>query len=257
MNCNERQGLTPDFLASDLEPAQEADFRAHLVTCEACRTEVEDLLELWSRLGLLPEEAPSPTLRAGFYARLEAYRAGQADRVQPFARLRPLWKGAAAAGLLVAGTLVGLRLQHPVEPPPQAISNQEVEALRHQATVGLLARPEAGDRLKGLALVSQVKRPDAALLGTLLDTLDKDDSVNVRLAAVDALFLFADAPGVRERLLTAVQKEPSPLVQAALIDLLVGLREKRAADALKRLSVDPGARPEVRQRAQQGLQTLL
>lgn len=257
MNCLERDTATADFLASDLTPEVEAAFRAHLAACEACLTEVEGLLELWSRLDLLPEEAPSPALRAGFYARLEAYRAGQSDRVRPLARLKPLWRGAAAAGLLAAGTLLGLRLQRPAPVQTQALSAQEADQLRFQASYGLLGRPEASERLKGLALASEVRRPEPALQEALFETLERDPSVHVRLAAVDALFLYADAPGARDRLLAAMPKETSPVVQAALIDLLVGLREKRAAAALKRLAADAAVRPEVRQRAEAGLQRLL
>lgn len=259
MTCAEREAQTPDFLLAELPASAEAAFRAHLASCEACRQDVEGLLELWSHLGLLPDASPSPALREGFYARLEAYRAGQSDRVSVLRRLRPLWKGAAAAGLLAAGMLLGLRWR-PTAPgvlPVEALSAQEAEQLRQQASMGLLVRSDPGDRLKGLALASGVKRPDASLMETLLTTLTQDPSVPVRLAAVDALYLFADAPQTRERLMAALQREESPLVQAALIDLLVALREKRAAEALKRLVGDAQRRPEVRQRAQVALQQLL
>ncbi|MBU4365884.1 MAG: zf-HC2 domain-containing protein, partial [Verrucomicrobia bacterium] len=43
MNCREIQDLLTPYLLGDLEPAQAADVRAHLQTCELCRNSVEDL----------------------------------------------------------------------------------------------------------------------------------------------------------------------------------------------------------------------
>jgi HEAT repeat protein len=106
-------------------------------------------------------------------------------------------------------------------------------------------------------MTSQLQAPDPELLKTLLDMLDNDPSVNVRLSAVDALYLFADRMEVRSAMSASLSRQTSPLVQISLIDSLVTLKEKQAAAALKKLLQDKKIIPEVRQRAQAGISQIL
>lgn len=61
---------------------------------------------------------------------------------------------------------------------------------------------------------------------------------------------------VKEGLIHSLSKQTSPLVQVALIDLIVNMRERRAIDSLKQLIENEKFNPDVRRRAEQGLQKL-
>ena len=123
--------------------------------------------------------------------------------------------------------------------------------------LSLLDHGSASERLRGVSLSSRMEEPDQRLLDSLLQTLDTDPNPNVRLAVVDSLYLFHSHPTVRERLSGSLAKQTSPLVQVALIDLLVSLRERRAADALKALIENDRLDPAVKERASRGLERLL
>jgi HEAT repeat protein len=131
-----------------------------------------------------------------------------------------------------------------------------VESLRQTVALSLLERQSPASRLEGVTWSSQVQRPDRDLLSALISTLQTDPNTNVRLAALDALEKFSGDPQVREALINAVGHEDSPLVQIALIDTLVRLRDKKATGELKKLSTETDANAAVRQRAQWALQTL-
>jgi HEAT repeat protein len=133
----------------------------------------------------------------------------------------------------------------------------EIASLRQQVSLALINQTSAGERLRGVALVSQVRHPDPSLVNSLLDLVDGDPNVNVRLSAVEALFLFGPQAEIRERLTRSLAKQTSPLVQIAMIDLLVASREKQAAEALRRLIQDQRVRPEVREHAESGIKQLL
>jgi len=60
--------------------------------------------------------------------------------------------------------------------------------------------------------------------------------------------VFGRQPKVRQRLVSALPRQTSPRVQMALVDLLGGLREQRALDALRALLGAPGTTPEVAHR---------
>ena len=51
----------------------------------------------------------------------------------------------------------------------------------------------------------------------------------------------------------ALQSASSPMVQIALIDFVVGARETRSIETLKKLAADPSLNEMVRMRASQGL----
>jgi hypothetical protein len=66
---------------------------------------------------------------------------------------------------------------------------------------------------------------DREVLGALVTAVNHDTNVNVRLAAVDALRRFAASPETRRAVVEALPSQTTPLVQVALIDLLVDFKD--------------------------------
>jgi hypothetical protein len=271
MNCQEIRKKIPDLLNDGLAAAEASQLRDHLLSCLSCREEFQELNETWTRLGILKEEQPSPELRRDFYRRLESYQKEliprqRAQWQQRFARFLPHWRFSlpslrlAAAALIIAlvfgaGFFIGT--SNKTNSEQLTVLNREVDNLKQQASLALLSLPSASARLQGLTMTTQLQEPDPLLFKTLLDTLNNDPNVNVRLSVVDALYLFADREPVRAALTASLPKQTSPLIQIALIDLMVSLKEKRAAVALKKLLDDKKIIPEVRERARTGISQML
>ncbi len=97
--------------------------------------------------------------------------------------------------------------------------------MRQEMALSLLGRPSATERIQGVGYTAGIEQPNDATLAALFDAVDKDPNPNVRLAAVEALYLFRDRPGVRESLVKSLSVQTYPLVQVALIDFLVEVRE--------------------------------
>ena len=270
MNCQEARNRMPDLLRDELSAADAETVREHLHSCHACWQEWSELHETWTRLGLVPEELPDPRLRREFYRRLEASRRETAAaartpwserlrRLLPDLRLAsPAMRLAAAALVIVVGFAAGFSVGSGRRDRGRVERlNREVDLLQQQVSLSLLSQPSASARLQGLSMTSKMQDPEPALLQSLLEVLDNDPSVNVRLSAVDALYLFSDREEVRAALAASLAKQTSPLVQIALIDLMVSFKEKRASAALKKLLADGRTFPEVRQRAQSGISQIL
>src|SRR5262245_29142262 len=94
------------------------------------------------------------------------------------------------------------------------------------------------------------------VLSALLRTVNQDPNVNVRLSAVDALRNFGESPVARKGVTQALTKQSSPLVQVAIIDLLVDLRDRQAIPFLKDLLQDSQTDENVRKRIASALQQL-
>ena len=86
--------------------------------------------------------------------------------------------------------------------------------------------------------------------------MNADPNVNVRLAAVDALFAFRDRPGIRNALIASLSRQTSPLVQISLIDLLVEIRERRSLEALRDLLQNEHIDQTVKQHAEKRIKEL-
>ena len=91
------------------------------------------------------------------------------------------------------------------------------------------------------------------VLSALLETVNTDSSVNVRLAAVDALGSLRNSSVARRGLLNALPKQDDPLVQIAIIDALAAMREQSAAPALRELMSGQDVDENVRKRADEAL----
>ena len=67
---------------------------------------------------------------------------------------------------------------------------------------------------------------------------------------------FSDREIVRRRTVQTLRETSFPMLQVALIDFLVDIKDTSAANALRQLADDPGVNESVRSRAAWGLQRL-
>ena len=133
---------------------------------------------------------------------------------------------------------------------------EEVRNTRQLVALSLMQQQSASERLKGVDYSYRIPQPDPKVLLALLHAVNYDQNVNVRLAALDALHSSAANDMVRHGLIESVDRQTSPLMQIALIDLLVDIREKAAAGELQALVKEAGLNPEVRERAEWALEKL-
>jgi hypothetical protein len=260
MICERVREQIPECLAGRLDHAARERLVAHLETCPACRAELAELNAVWRGMGSLPEPEPDPAMRARFLEVLEAYQAGRASGLAGQGQLmdpRHKWQPVLAFALLMLGVFLGRYVAQPRGPSPDVAQlTGQVENLRQLVTLSLLQEQSPSSRLRGVTYSYQMARPDAQVEQALLYAVNHDSNVNVRLSAVDALEKYAASPQIRRALADAVPVQDSPLVQIALMDLLVQLNDKEAAPALRKLAQDAQADNQVRQHAAWAIQRM-
>ncbi len=268
MTCENIEEKFVEYLTGQLLKKEREKIQAHVAECDACRRELESLTEIWTKLGVLEEEKPGDRIRTRFYSMLQEYKQAEEEKSRKqrkglFSRLKNLWprkpafQFALTLGMLVLGLVIGNVWT--VIPHKEAVNTvlvDEVQTMRQSLAASLIDQDSASERLQGINMSYTLVKPDDKLLDKLLSTLNSDPSVNVRLAAVDALYLFHDHPKVKQGLIDSLSKQTSPMVQASLIDLIVSIRERKAVDALKSLLEQEGVDPEIKDRAEQGIQRL-
>jgi hypothetical protein len=271
MNCRHIQKKFPDFLTGDLDTTTVESMQNHVAVCASCRQELEDLTSTWTKLGVLPEELPGPNLRKNFYTMLESFQEGfsREKHGHPLVNVlkkffawpgRPIYQFAFTIIFLIFGFTVGYFMTSSPTPPQTTETARlrlQVHQMRQQLAISLLNQQSPSQRLKGITWSSTVENPDKKTLEALLHTLNHDPNINVRLSAVDALYLFSHDPMIKKGLIESLSLQTSSLVQMALIDFLVEMREKRAVNALKQLIQNNKLNPKVKERAKICIEQLI
>jgi len=271
MNCNEIGELLPDYLQGRLGSDKTIEVEKHLAECTSCGEEAA----LWKKLALLPEEQPSAALEARFKAMLESYQEGRWEKtsLETEKRKTPIpmlwglgnWRQVPAAGIvwaclfLACGYFIGKRADRGPDAGAQAQLNdvrQELAATRQMVALSMLQQQSASQRLEGVSWTTRLQEPDPKVLSALFHTLRFDNSVDVRLAALDALSRYANRPEIRRELAGVLETNQSPLVQVALIDLLVDLHDRGAVPQFQKVQQDPRIDPTVKKRVDWGIQQL-
>jgi len=270
MSCERFREQIPECLAGRLESGARERLIAHLDVCSACRADVAEMGVVWRGLESLPVVEPDAAMRSRFLEVLEAYHAGMEQaqgRTVVSGRpgwwtagwwpARAVWQTALALALLLAGGFGGHYLARPRTTAPEiALLQGQVENLRQLVALSMLQDQSPSSRIRGVAYGSQVSPPDRQIDQALLYAVNHDANVNVRLSAVDALEKLALNPEIQRALVDALPMQDSPLVEIALIDVLVGVHDKGAVDALRKLAEEPQSDESVRQRAAAGVKKL-
>ena len=265
MRCEQIGELLPDYLQGGLGTERNEVVELHLAQCANCRDEVA----IWKKLATLPVEEPSADSRLRFEAMLHAYQTGRSDRAN--ARVGresrsggwSFWQwfrtpaGAVAwsAALLLLGIFAGnyfanRTVRNSAKPDEMAQLRKQLEQTQQLVVLSMLQQQSASERLQGVSYSQREAQLDPQVTAALLHTLRYDGSVDVRLAALDALSKHSGQPQVRNGVLDALLQQQSPLVQVALIDQLLEWRDKSAVQQLRNLEQTPNVNPAVKQRAE-------
>lgn len=220
-------------LAEHLEGVANPEFAAHLAQCPDCQA----LLGMWQRMGGWADEAPDPGLAVRFRQRLN-------NETKPMGRGWMRWAGVAAA--IVVSFWAGRTTTDVSD------LRQEVRGLREVVALALLEQQSASERLRGIRYSAALEKPDEEVIAALTRTLRTDSSVDVRLAAADALRRYARTETVKQAARELLTENESPMVQVAGIDLLLAARERGRVEQMRtNLNLDENVRKYLERALQQ------
>jgi hypothetical protein len=234
MDCSAVAADLADLLAGSAAGAARERAEAHLAECAACRATAA----LWEPLGELDTAGPAPALERKFRGKMER---------------RAAWSGkwmAVAAAVLV-GVFSFAAGRYTAAPAAGngdvAALRGEVRNLREMVALSLLEQQSASERLRGVRYSASIERPEPELAEALTRTLRSDPSVDVRLAAAEALGRVPMGGAAEEEIWKLLETDDSPLVQIAVIDLLAGRKDPRVRARLEKLRDRNGLDKNVRE----------
>jgi HEAT repeat protein len=120
-----------------------------------------------------------------------------------------------------------------------------------------LRKESASERIMATYEFKKMDSASDEILDALIYTFNNDDNANVKNAAAEALFKFGNQDKVRKAFINGLNKQTDPVLQIKLIEMLVGLNEKRALPKLQQLMEEETQMKVVKQKAAEGIGRLL
>ena len=181
---------------------------------------------VWNSLGDIPAAEPSPELRRRFYRQLDNETAtvrsstvvGRVGRLLGFDAATG-WLSATAALLL--GLALGLTVPNGGQSRSVDLLERQVADLRRDLILDRLESATPSKRLRGVIDAVNLAERDPIVANALLETATADRVQAVRTAAIDALGPQVRADAVGDALMRELETSDSPLVQLALVDLVL------------------------------------
>lgn len=260
MEKNHVYDQIPDYLDGIMDKSEKAKFEQHIEQCNDCKKEVEEMKAFFN---VLEKEVPVPTdrLKSKFETVLEQEKIDQGKVIQleskpSSGRTGNILKIAASIALLVAAFQMGSLFQQQKVDADIAQLQDETNQMKQTAMLSLMENQSASKRIQGVNYIEEFEQPDEAIIKALGDRLLYDMNDNVRLTAFEALSKFTASETVKNVLIEALGNEKNPSIQVAIIQTLVQIQEKKAAEPMKKLLEQEDTQPFIKEQIKAVLPSL-
>lgn len=258
MEKKQREELISKYNEGLADPSEIKMIEQWIEAGEADLTQLRELADLDKQLQKMESGSPSMNLDDHFYTALADEKKKQKDSSSLTLSWSSLFPRLAfAAVLILVGFSVGYFVQLPSENREVSQLTREVSELKEMMMLSLLEKESAAQRLKAVSLTSEMDQVSTKVTDALFATLNQDENVNVRLAALDALKVYSRDSLVRTKLIESIAIQDSPLVQIALAELMVTIQERKSVDALKQVLQSDKTAKEVKTKISQSIEVLI
>ncbi len=129
--------------------------------------------------------------------------------------------------------------------------------LKEMMMLSMLEKESATDRLRAVSLTSDMTTVSDKVTDALFKTLNNDNNVNVRLAALEAIKPYVKDSNVRKQLVMSIGQQDSPLVQVELAQLMVIIQEKKSVKELQKLMDSDRTPKEIKSKIKESIEVLI
>jgi len=257
-----------EYLDATANSGRRVQLKKILIEKGFSESRLNELESINKDLGTFPATQPGESLNRSFYSMLKEHKQpapAQENQWQYiFSNFKKIFephyvlRAAYSIMLIFTGWSIGFwsNAGDGQEKEIQYLSS-EIHQMKKLVSFSILNQASPVQRLKNVNMISSFENMDDHVITMLINTLNKDANVNVRLSALEALFKLADNNRVREGLVHSLAKQESPLIQLALVDCYAALNETRAIGQLKQLLHNKEINDVVRSQVSQTLKILI
>jgi len=242
-----------DYIDGKLTAEERQEMERELSLNKESFTLYEQLREIIGAMNRIQPLEPSGNLKTQFEQLLQKEMESKKEAKTIF--FSPwVYRAAAAVFLILIGIAIGNWINKNQEQEKQLSElKQQVDDNRKLMMAMLENQNSASQRMQGLSVAYEMARPDDEIVTILAKTMNEDPNSNVRLAAMEALGKFSHESNVRSVLIQSLSIQKDPVVQIALIQLLVKMKEKSVVNDLQQITKDPSTMKAVKDEAYSGI----
>jgi len=254
MDNEKLEMLLIDYIDGKLTDAERQQVEQELVRNENTFRLYEQLKEVIHVIDKSKKLEPSHQLKKQFDDFLAAEIKSSKKETKIIFFQPAFYRVAAAIALLVVGGGIGFWISKQNDQQQRlAVIENELKATKVMM-MGLIDNQQsASQRLQGINVALTIENADDDVVIALAKRMNEDPNTNVRLAALDALSKFHTEPQVRKVLLDALSTQKDPMVQIALIQLMVKMKEKSVLNDLKKIIENSESMKAVKDEAYTGI----
>jgi len=261
MDCKDYAELIKDYVTGDISSTNLEKLKAHLIDCDECRDEYMQMEEINKSFDLLPDlklKGITDIFQNGYLKQALTIESKYLN-FNYISKKILIPAGIAASIILFMSGFFAGRIQK-----ENHLKDQEIAALRIEVNetknlmiLSLLKQQSASKRIQAASYAEKLDELRPEVMDALLYSLNTDNSVNVRLASLEALSKYTDNPVIRTELVKSFDQEVDPIIQVNMINLMILLNEKSSAYIMQRLVEDVNTQSLVKDQARKGLKILL
>ena len=257
MEPDKLEGILIDYIDDKLSAEERRQVELELSSNPKAQPLYQQLREVLDAIKRSDEWVPGDQLQKNFEATLRAEIAA-VRKTGPGAKqvfFQPVFlRAAAAIALVMTGIAIGFWINKNQQREEDILAlKKEVEITKQLMMSMLDNQQSASQRMLGATVAFKMEKADDQIVQVLTKTMNEDPNTNVRLAALEALGKFHQQEHVRRALISALATQKDPIIQIALIRLMVEMKEKEAVKELLRISTDDEVIPAVKDEAHAGI----
>jgi len=254
MKTDNIKTLLEKYYAGDTSLNEEDQLRNALRSLDKLPDDLKPDAELFSMMDALSRDSFTKDLDIS----LTETKVVQMEKSSPRFNLNWTMRIAAGFSLLVMGVFAGWLIGNKGGGSNDvAALRDDINEMKQLVTLTQLRKESASDRIMATYEFKKLDSASDEILDALIYTFNNDDNANVKNAAAEALFKFGNHDKVRKAFIKGLNSQTYPVLQIKLIDMLVGLDEKRALPKLQEMMQEETQMKVVKQKAAQGIGKLL
>lgn len=243
-----------DYIDGKGNDAERAEVERELSESEESYKLYEQLREVMQAMDRASVLEPSGKLKTEFEQALAKEIAAQSKPTRSIFFSPAMYRIAAGLVLLMVGLGIGFWINKNQERDRElADLKKQIEDNRRMMLAMLDNQQSASQRMVGVSVAYELETADDEIVKVLVKTMNEDTNTNVRLAAMEALSKFGHEAQVRNALIQSLAKQKDPVVQIALIQLLVKMKEEGVVKQLEEMTKDPSNMKAVKDEAYKGI----
>ena len=262
MEKEKLQSLLIDYIDEKLNEADRSLVEQELASNEEAYAMYEQFREVIQLMEKSSSLEPGTSLKRSFDKALKA----ELDGIARLKASLPTGQGkvvsfqtyayriAAGVVFVMLGVSIGYQVNKSYRQEQELARLQsEMNATKQMMMAMLDNQQSASQRMVGTTVAYKMIKMDDEIVTALAKSMNEDPNTNVRLAAMEALSKFYKESGVHKVLVQSLSTQKDPVVQIALIQLLVQMKERGVVKELEKIADDPVTLKAVKDEAYNGI----